>query len=215
MLKKIKSRIILIGPQGSGKSTQSQVIANVLDIVIIATGDILREEIKQGTELGEKLKQYVNNGLLAPDELIIDLMISHLPKDSDGFLLDGFPRDLHQAKIFHAKQPIDHVFNIEISDKVAVDRIIGRRMCPNGHLWHIQYRPTKQEGICDICGEKLRQRQDDQEEIVRKRLSIYRQETSKLLDYYKEMGKLVVFNGEQAIEQVSKDIFDFLNKNAR
>lgn len=210
-------KIVLLGPQASGKSTQSKLIVDFLNIPIVAASQVLREVIAQGGEMADKLKATMDQGLLVPDEYMIDLVLKKLGSDSclNGFLLDGFPRNLQQAKALDEKCGLDMVFNIEVSDEVAMKRITGRRICANGHLFHIEFQASSKGDICDICDSPLQQRADDAVEVVKKRLSIYREETTKLLDYYKKQDKLVVFDGEKTIEDVSKDILNYLEKNVR
>ena len=210
------NKIILMGPQGSGKTTQGDRMAEYLDVEQIRAGNILRKEIRAQTDLGKQIDHVVNSGGLAPNELVLNLMFKtiDLLGDDAGFILDGFPRDLEQAEALDLHYPVDKVFNIEISDAEAVRRLEQRRVCPNGHVFHLEYHKPAKENICDICEKQLMQRKDDQPEIVKNRLAIYRQETSQLLDYYKKQNKLVVFDGEQSIKAVTKDILDYL-KNAR
>ncbi len=208
--------IIILGPQGSGKSTQGEVIADYLKIQIAASGDILRKAMDEKTDLAKKIKSFVNKGVLVPDQHMVEMFSEELSKSkySNGFLLDGFPRNLVQAEDLDKHHTIDKVFDIEISDKEAIERISGRRICSNGHVWHIKHKLPKKEGVCDTCKEKLYKRDDDKEDIVTKRLFIYRQETAKLLKYYMSQGKLVTFKGEHTIGTISKNILDYLKKDA-
>lgn len=215
---KIK-RIILLGPQGAGKTTQAERIEQFLDINILLAGGVLRQEIKSKSEFGLKIAEIVNSGGLIPDQWMIDLMVQNLNKEEykNGFILDGFPRSVTQAKYLDEKTKIkiDKVFNIEISDEEAVERLSNRRVCPNGHIFHLLYKLPKKEGLCDTCNLALEQRADDTPETVLKRLKIYRNETSKLLDYYHQQKKLVVFNGSESIELVSDDILNYLKAHVR
>ena len=208
-------KIVLLGPQGSGKSTQSKLIADFLGIQIIGASQLLREVIAKGTDLGNKIKTYMDKGVLIPDEHMINLILGDLqsPHCLNGFLLDGFPRNLNQAKSLDNTCGVDKVFDIEISDSEAIKRLSGRRVCDNNHVFHLEFQPSSKGDICDICGEELYQREDDKEVILANRLKIYRQETSKLIDYYKNQNKLVIFNGEQSIEKVGDDILVYLKKN--
>ena len=206
-----------MGPQGSGKTTQGERIAEFLEVKIIPAGNVLRQEIKEESDFGKKVKEIVNSGSLIPDQLMIDLMFSKLEQVEyqDGFILDGFPRSVFQAKALDQKFKIDKVFNIEISDQEAIKRLSQRRVCPNGHVFHLVFNLPRVEGICDLCGEKLSQRKDDSEEIVKKRLKIYRQETSKLLNYYQVQKKIVVFDGEKNIPLVTDEILNYLKNEIR
>jgi len=207
---------ILLGPQGSGKSTQGVIIADFLQINIASSGDILRKVMEQQTELGKKVKSFVNQGVLVPDEHMLALFTEELskPEYEAGFLLDGFPRNLTQAQDLDKHYKIDKVFDIEISDQEAIERICGRRICDNGHIWHIKHKPSKQAEVCDTCEQALYRRDDDKEDIIAKRLFIYRQETAKLLKYYQSQNKLVTFEGEHTIGTISKNILKYLKKHA-
>ncbi|MFA5126652.1 MAG: nucleoside monophosphate kinase [Patescibacteria group bacterium] len=215
MAKTSLKKIILLGPQGSGKSTQDKVIADFLHVPILASGDLLRKAISQKTDLGNRLANFVNKGELIPDALMIDLFLTQLQQDQygGGFILDGFPRNLNQAANLDRHYLIDKVFNIEIPDETAIERISGRRICPNGHVWHIEHKKSLKEELCDICHQALFYREDDKPELVKKRLAIYRQETSKLLSYYDQQHKLVVFDGTGSIPQVSERILAYLKEN--
>ncbi len=211
------NKVILMGPQGSGKSTQSQVITDYLDINILAAGDLLRSAIRQKTELGLRIGQFVNNGEMIPDSLMISLMLEELKteKYKKGFLIDGFPRTIYQASNLDQHYLIDLVINIDITDEIAVSRIVGRRICSNGHVFHIEHRPSSLDSTCEICHEPLHFREDDREDLLRKRLKYYREETAKLLEYYEQQNKLVVIDGKGSIADVAKLIIDYLDKHAR
>lgn len=214
-MSEIIKKIVLLGPQGSGKSTQGKVIAEFLGIKILSSSQILREVVAKDTPLGQKIKDLIHQGVLIPDEHVINLVLGEInDRCHNGFLLDGFPRNIAQAQALDNSCGVDRVFNIEISDEEAVHRISGRRICSEGHVYHLKFKPSAKGDICELCGGELFQRDDDQEEIVTKRLTIYRQEISQLLDYYKKQDKLVLFNGEKAIEQVSEDILHYLQKHA-
>lgn len=210
------SKVILMGPQGSGKSTQSRVITDFLDIEILAAGDLLRSAISQKTELGVKIADFVNNGEMIPDDLMISLMLGELAtaKYQKGFLIDGFPRTVYQADQLAQHHIVDLVINIEISDETAISRIVGRRICSNGHVYHVDHRPSSKDNVCEICDEPLHFREDDREDALRKRLQYYRQETSKLLDYYQQQNKLVMIDGQGSIADVAKLILAYLEKHA-
>lgn len=209
-------KIVLMGPQASGKSTQTKVITDFLGVPVISTSQVLRDVVEKGTDLGQKIKEMMDKGDLVPDEHVINLVLGQLnaPACLRGFLLDGFPRNIVQAKALDESCGVDMVFSIDISDEEAVRRISGRRICRDGHVFHTQYNPSTKVNICDICGGELYQRDDDKEEVVKKRLAIYRSQTEKLLDYYSKQGKLKIFNGEKPIEEVSQDILNYLKKHA-
>lgn len=208
-------KIVLLGPQGSGKSTQAKVIMDYLGIPLISASQTLRKVIARGTSMGQKIKETMEKGLLVDDDHMNTLILGELGSEYclNGYLLDGYPRNLDQAKALGSSCDVDMVFNIEISDNEAVRRISGRRICEEGHVFHINFNPSSQGNVCDVCGKSLYQREDDKEDIVKKRLSIYRQQTAKLLDYYSGKGKLITFNGEQKIDKVSEDILKYLKEN--
>ena len=210
--------IMLIGPQGSGKSTQDQVIADFLGIKVLGAGDVLRDAIEAGGELAKKIEPIVDSGQLVPDEIILELMVNELKKPAykPGFLLDGYPRSIEQVHMFEKHYQIDTVFNIEISDEEAIKRISGRRICEDcDEIYHITHNPSAKGEECEKCNGKLIQRDDDVPEVVKQRLSIYRNTTSKLLDYYKAQNKLVEINGYGTIQEVSDRIKDYLKNNVR
>jgi adenylate kinase len=209
-------RIVLLGSQGSGKSTQSKLIAEFLGVEIISSSRILREVVKRQTDIGKKIKKLMVEGSLIPDTHMINLMLEELraPSCMNGYLLDGFPRNVVQAEALDESCGVDKVLNIEISDEVSIKRIEGRRICDNRHVFHVDFKPPQQEGICDHCQQPLHQREDDKPEAVSKRLAIYHKNTEKLLKYYDNKNKLVVFNGEHSIEEVAQDILDYLKANA-
>ncbi|OGY94217.1 MAG: hypothetical protein A2406_01835 [Candidatus Komeilibacteria bacterium RIFOXYC1_FULL_37_11] len=208
-------RIVLLGPQASGKSTQSKVITDFLKIPLVSASHSLRKMIGRGTVLGKKIKELMDQGSLVPDDQMISLILGELGSEYclNGYLLDGFPRNIRQAQVLDSSCGVDKVFNIEISDEEAIKRMAGRRMCSNGHVFHIKFKPSGKGDICDICDQELYQREDDKEEIVKKRLGIYRRDTSKLLDYYDKQNKLVSFDGEKDISEVSEDILNYLKAN--
>lgn len=205
-----------MGPQGCGKSTQAGIISDFLNIPYLSIGNILRTAVEKQTELGKEIEPIINSGKLILDETIISLVKDVLvePEYKNGFILDGFPRNIVQAEAMEKYIKIDKVFDIEISDKIAIERITGRRICPNKHVWHMKFRPSKIEDICDICSQELTMREDDKEEAIKTRLSFYREYTSKLLEYYSKQGKLVIFDGEKNIEEISEDLLKYLKQHA-
>ena len=203
--------IVLLGPPGAGKGTQAEKISEVFHLTHVSTGDLFRENIRENTELGKKAREYTDNGLLVPDEVTIAMVEDRLKKDDckDGALLDGFPRTIKQAEAldkmleesFGSKVTV--VPCIEVNKEDLVKRISGRRMCKNGHVFHIHTKPSKVEGVCDVCGEPLYQRADDNEETVHTRLNAYNESTAKLIDYYGNKGVLRTVDGNKQIHDVT------------
>ena len=202
--------LILLGAPGAGKGTQAELLVKKLSIPAISTGNMLREAMANGTELGKKAKQYMDEGSLVPDELILGIVADRVaqPDCQNGFILDGVPRTLAQAEALDAKGVrIDHVVSIEIDDSVIEGRMTGRRVCGKcGASYHVTANPPKSEGICDQCGSELMIRKDDAPETVRKRLSVYHETTEVLKDYYAKTGKLCLIEGNQSIEGALQDI---------
>lgn len=207
-------KIILLGPPGAGKGTQAANIVESYKIPHISTGDIFRKNIKEGTELGKKAQEYMNQGNLVPDELTCSLVASRLsePDCKEGFMLDGFPRNIFQAEyldkyLSENKLSLDTVVNIEVDPGLLVERACGRRICKTcGATFHVKFNPSKVEGICDVCGSNLTQRPDDNEETVSQRIQVYLSETKPLVDYYTEKGIIANINGDQDINKVFEDI---------
>ena len=202
--------LILLGAPGAGKGTQAELLMEKLHIPGISTGNMLREAMKNGTAVGEKAKYYMDNGLLVPDEVIMDIVAERVaqPDCKGGFILDGVPRTLAQAGALQERGvQIDHVVSIEIDDSVIEGRMTGRRVCSNcGASYHIVANPSKVEGKCDLCGGELMIRKDDAPETVRRRLAVYHEQTEVLKDFYAKLGKLRVVEGNQTIEGVNEDI---------
>ena len=202
--------LILLGAPGAGKGTQAEMLVQQLSIPAISTGNMLREAIANGTDLGKEVKQYMDGGMLVPDELILSIIAQRVqqPDCENGFILDGVPRTLAQAEAMDAKGVhIDHVVSIEIDDAVIEGRMTGRRVCGKcGASYHITANPPASEGTCDQCGGELVIRKDDAPETVRKRLQIYHESTEVLKDYYAKSGKLVLVEGNQSIEGANRDI---------
>ena len=202
--------LILLGAPGAGKGTQAELLIEKLGIPGISTGNMLREAIANGTELGKKVKTYMDGGLLVPDELIMGIVAERVAKPdcANGFILDGVPRTLAQAEALDAAGVvIDHVVSIEIDDSVIEGRMTGRRVCAKcGASYHIVANPPKTENVCDLCGSELIIRKDDAPETVRKRLEVYHAQTEVLMDYYGKQGKIRHIEGNQSIEGANEDI---------
>ena len=202
--------LILLGAPGAGKGTQAELLIEKLGIPGISTGNMLREAIANGTELGKKVKSYMDGGLLVPDELIMGIVAERTaqPDCANGFILDGVPRTLAQAEALDAAGVvIDHVVSIEIDDSVIEGRMTGRRVCGKcGASYHVVANPPKTEGVCDSCGGELIIRKDDAPETVRKRLDVYHAQTEVLMDYYGKQGKIRHIEGNQSIEGANEDI---------
>lgn len=202
--------LILLGAPGAGKGTQAELLVEKLGIPSISTGNMLREAMANGTDLGKQVKTYMDGGLLVPDELILGIVAERVaqPDCQNGFILDGVPRTLAQAEVLDKMGVrIDHVVSIEIDDAVISGRMTGRRACVNcGATYHIVAHAPKQEGVCDLCGGQLVIRKDDAPETVAKRLEVYHASTEILKDYYSKQGKLRLVEGNQPIEQASEDI---------
>ena len=202
--------LILLGAPGAGKGTQAELLTQKLSIPAISTGNMLREAIANGTELGKKAKQFMDEGNLVPDELILGIVADRvtLPDCQNGFILDGVPRTLAQAEALEAKGvKIDHVVSIEVDDSQIESRMTGRRVCGKcGASYHVVANPSKKEGICDLCGGELMIRKDDAPETVRKRLAVYHATTEVLKEFYGRLGRLRLVNGSQSIEGANEDI---------
>ncbi len=202
--------LILLGAPGVGKGTQGALISKEYGIPQISTGDILRSEVKNETELGKKAKAYMEKGELVPDDIIIEMMEKRIKEDDckNGFILDGFPRTVAQAEAFDkmlAKNglELDKVILIDVPEEEIIDRLTGRRICPNcGAVYHIKNNPPKVDEVCDRCGSKLIQRDDDREDVVKKRLEVYKKSTMPLIDYYTKTSKLVRVDGTGEIEEI-------------
>jgi adenylate kinase len=207
-------RILIMGPPGAGKGTQAVKIASFCEIPHISTGDIFRAAIREGTELGRKLKGYLDEGKLVPDEVTVEVIRERLQKPdcAKGFLLDGFPRTVPQAKALDGilremQTSLDVVLNIEVASQVLLERLTGRRVCRHcGATFHVVYQPPRREGVCDRCGGELYQRSDDTERVVSERLEVYARQTAPLLEYYQERGLLRKVNGELSIDEVWLEI---------
>ena len=211
-------KIIMLGAPGAGKGTQAKKIAAKYEIPHISTGDIFRANIKNGTELGKKAKTYMDQGLLVPDELVVDLIVDRVNQEDckNGYVLDGFPRTIPQAEALtdaleKLGQKMDYAIDVDVPDENIVRRMGGRRACVGcGATYHIEYAPTKKEGICDTCGGELILRDDDKPETVQKRLDVYHEQTQPLIDYYTKAGILRTVDGTVDIDDVFQAIVDIL-----
>ena len=202
-------KVLIIGAQASGKGTQSALLAKEFDLAHISTGNIFREELKNNTELGLKAKTFMEQGLLVPDEIPNQIIFNNLQQRSPsrGFVLEGYPRNLNQAKFLSNLAQLDFVFEIKISDQEALKRISSRRTCPKCQkVYSLVANPPQVENVCDIDGSELIIRSDEKEEAVKTRLKIYHQDTEPILNYYREQNILHVINGEQSITGVFADI---------
>ncbi|MBQ4224841.1 MAG: adenylate kinase [Oscillospiraceae bacterium] len=206
--------LILLGAPGAGKGTQAEVISRELGIPQISTGNILREAVKNGTECGLKAKSFMDAGGLVPDDVVIGILKDRIAEDDcrNGFILDGFPRTVVQAEALEKLGvAIDKVLEINVPDDEIKARVGGRRVCEScGASYHIQYKPTKVEGICDKCGGRAVQRKDDAPETVVERLKTYHQTTAPLSEFYKNRGKLTVINGQSSVDETSALVLDAL-----
>ena len=199
--------LILLGAPGAGKGTQAEVICEKLKIPAISTGNIIREALKNGTELGQKAKAYMDAGALVPDEVVIAIIKERLSQEDckNGFILDGFPRTVPQAEALDAMGVVIHkVLDIEVPDETIQKRLSGRRVCEScGASYHVDFKPSSKGEMCDKCGGKLVIRKDDQPETVKERLKVYHESTEPLCDYYKKAGKLTVIEGQEEVADTS------------
>ena len=211
-------KIVMLGAPGAGKGTQAKMIAAKYQIPHISTGDIFRANIKNGTELGKKAKSYMDQGLLVPDELTVDLVIDRLAQDDckNGYILDGFPRTIPQAEALDAAlaklgEKMDYAIDVDVPDENIVSRMSGRRACTGcGATYHIVYNPSKKGECCEVCGEKLILRDDDKPESVQKRLNVYHEQTQPLIDYYTKQSILRTVDGTQDMNDVFAEIVKIL-----
>ena len=203
-------RLILLGPPGSGKGTQANLLRDKFQIPKISTGDILRAAVQQGTPLGQKARQYMDQGELVPDAIVVDLIKERIQEADcrEGYVLDGFPRTLVQAQkleemLAAAGQPLDAAINLEVDQSVILERLSGRRTCKQcGAMFHLRSRPPRQEGVCDNCGGPLYQRPDDNPETILKRLEVYEKETAPLIAFYQQRGLLKTVKGSGSMEEI-------------
>ena len=214
-------KIVLLGPPGAGKGTQAKSISNRYSIPHISTGDIFRKNISENTPLGIEAKSYMDNGPLVPDEVTINMVKDRLQQDDckNGYLLDGFPRTVHQAEaldnfLTEREESIDTALLIEVPKEFILERMTGRRVCPScGASYHIKFNPPTNDGKCDLCGSDVIQRKDDTEETVKERLDVYENQTQPLIDFYKNKKQLSVVDGTQAINEVFESICKILGSD--
>ena len=213
-------KVVMLGAPGAGKGTQAKKIVAKYSIPHISTGDIFRANIKNGTELGKKAKTYMDQGLLVPDELVVDLVVDRVNQEdcANGYVLDGFPRTIPQAEALTKAlagqgQKLDYAIDVDVPDENIVRRMGGRRACVGcGATYHLEYAPPKQEGICDTCGGELILRDDDKPETVTKRLGVYHEQTQPLIDYYTNAGILKRVDGTVDIDEVFQAITEILGE---
>jgi len=209
-------RLIILGPPGSGKGVQSRRIAEHFGLVQISTGDSLRQSVAAGAELGQQAREYMEKGLLVPDELMVKLVMDRLDREDarGGFILDGFPRTISQAEMLDdllqkEEKAIDAVLELRVDDRIVVDRLSNRRLCSRcGADYNLVTKPPKENGRCDRCGGQLIQREDDREETILHRLQVYHRQTEPLEAYYREKGQLLTFDAERSVEEVSAAIVE-------
>lgn len=210
--------VVLLGAPGAGKGTQAVILAERLGVAHVATGDMFREALRQGTELGLRAKEYMDRGQLVPDEITIGMLLERIsrPDCQKGCLLDGFPRTLEQAEALDSAlaqrgEQVDKVIYIKVEPEELVSRLAGRWTCPTcGAVYHERNQPPRQPGVCDRDGTPLHQRDDDKPETVQRRLDVYFQQTAPLIDYYARAGKLVEVDGARPIEDVTNDMASIL-----
>jgi len=214
-------RIVLLGPPGAGKGTQAKVLSDKLDIVHISTGDIFREVKKSGSELGEKLSDYMNRGVLVPDDIVNEIVVARLKQDDvrdSGFILDGYPRTSNQAAALdkaldNIGMNLDLVIYMKTSKDVIIRRLTGRRICRQcGSIFHLENIPSKKPGTCDFCNGMLYQRDDDKEETVLKRLEVYEQQTQELIEYYGKRGILKTVSGDLDVRQLYDVLYELFGR---
>lgn len=211
-------KLILLGPPGAGKGTQAKMLTDKFTIPQISTGDILRSAVKDGTLMGKKAKEYMDAGGLVPDDVVVGIVRERLQEEDclNGFILDGFPRTVAQADalqicLFDMNKELDRVISLDVDAEALVERLTGRRTCKDcGRGYHVKFDPSSVSGVCDFCGGSLFQRDDDQEETIRKRLQVYADQTAPLINYYQRAGVLIQLDGMQPIPQVQEKMLSLL-----
>jgi len=203
--------LVFLGPPGAGKGTQAKLLSQRMGFLHLSTGDLLREAVKNQTPLGKKAKEYMDRGELVPDELIVQLIEETMPKDGN-VILDGFPRTVNQAlaleEMLKGKgEKISKVLFFDVPDEVIIDRLSGRRVCSKcGAVYHVKYNPPKVEGVCDLCGGSLVQRNDDKEDVVKKRLEVYRKQTQPLIEFYQDRGIIYRLDAGKGVEELFEEV---------
>lgn len=208
-------KLVFIGPPGVGKGTYAKAVSEKFGIPHISTGDIFREEIKKGSELGKRVKEFLDKGLLVPDDIVIEVVKQRLSMGDcrKGFILDGFPRTLQQAEALEQFARPEWAFLFQARDETILERLGGRRICPKcGAIYHIKYMPPKVPGICDKCGAPLIQRKDDTPEVIMERLKIYREQFTPIILFYKERGRLVEIDANEQADKVVPVVIERLRK---
>ncbi len=205
-----KNKIILLGPPGAGKGTQAKRLVEKTGLLHLSTGDILRDEVARGTELGKQAKEYMDRGDLVPDDLIIGMIRGRIAS-ANGFILDGFPRTVAQAEALEKITPVDIVINIDLSREEVVRRLSSRRVCRNcGKIYNLISNPPKVEGKCDACGGELYQRDDDQPEVIQNRYDVYMKSTAPLIEFYRTRGILAQVDGKATPEEIFTRIMNLI-----
>ncbi len=203
----MKSKIVLLGPPGSGKGTQGEKLSSELGYTRLSTGDMLREAVRKGTPLGLKAKEYMDSGALVPNDLIIGLMKEKIAEVDGGVIFDGFPRTVEQADALAKEIDVDLAINLDVDDDELIIRLTERRSCPDcSCVFHLTYNPPKKEGLCDKCGCTLYHRDDDTEATVENRLKVYRENTLPLIEYYDMLGKLITIIGKGDIDKIFEQV---------
>jgi len=203
--------LVFLGPPGAGKGTQAKLLSQRMGFLHLSTGDLLREAVKNQTPLGKKAKEYMDRGELVPDELIVQLIEESMPKDGN-VILDGFPRTVNQAlaleEMLKGKgEKISKVLFFDVPDEVIIDRLSGRRVCSKcGAVYHVKYNPPKVEEMCDLCGGSLVQRDDDKEDVVKKRLEVYRKQTQPLIEFYQDRSIIYRLDAEKGVEELFEEV---------
>ncbi|HLV01505.1 MAG TPA: adenylate kinase [Acidobacteriota bacterium] len=210
-----KKVIILLGPPGAGKGTQAKKLSKEFDLIHISTGDILRKEVREGTELGDKVREIMNAGELVPDELVGEIVRTCLQKHSTapGFILDGYPRNVNQAEFLMSIAdgwPV-YAVGIEVEEDVLIKRLAGRRYCPRcGKIYNVYFSPPSTEGICDVCGSELVQRRDDRQEVISERLRVYHEQTRPVIEFFSSQGRYIEIDGSRSVVQVAQALSELV-----